>query len=87
MAFVVVGLSVFQAAFYEVNILLRRFDALLGLLLEAMQHVNPILELHRVHCPLGVAIEVFDDLNEVGRGGFRQLAMHLRSGGDNTISS
>jgi hypothetical protein len=46
----------------EVDHVLRRLDALLRLLLEGMQHVDPILQANGVHRPIGISVMVLHQL-------------------------
>lgn len=51
----------------QVQILFGRLDSALGLLLEAMQHVQSTGELHGVHGPEGIPPKVFHHLQHAGR--------------------
>ncbi len=41
-----------------------RFDALLGLFLKTVQHIDSIVDLHRVHSPIGVAQVILDHFED-----------------------
>src|SRR3546814_20344630 len=46
----------------QVDLLSRRLDPLLRLLLEGMQNIDPVRELHRVDGAIGIAVIVIDYL-------------------------
>ena len=45
-----------------------RFDALLGLLLKTVQHIDSLVDLHRVHSPIGVAQVILDHFEDASPG-------------------
>src|SRR5690348_1242841 len=67
----------------ELNIVLSRFDATLGLLLKGMEHVDAAGEPHCIHGSIRVALEVVHDLQHAGtaesfeRFGVRMLVSDL----------
>lgn len=46
----------------------RRFDALVGLLLKAMENVKVRLEAHRINGSVSIAVKVLDYLKDSGTG-------------------
>jgi hypothetical protein len=74
----------FAVAFDRFDVRFRRGDAFLRLLLERPQHVNRFREAHCIDGPIGVAVEVLDDLQNTGSAetlqwlGSRRYAAALR---------
>jgi hypothetical protein len=59
-----IALGVSQTPLDEVHVALRRRDASLGFLLEGVQYIDGVAEPHRVDGAVGVAVEVFDKLDD-----------------------
>jgi hypothetical protein len=57
-------LSITQARFDKFNVLLGRSDALLRFLLESVQHIHHSGKTHGINGPVGVAVEIIDQLQD-----------------------
>jgi hypothetical protein len=57
-------LGITQARFDKFNVLLRGGDALLRFLLESVQHVHHAGKTHGINGPVGVAVEIIDQLQD-----------------------
>jgi hypothetical protein len=69
------ALSITRAQFDKLNVLLGSGDALLRLLLESVQHIHHSGKTHGINGPVGVAVEIIDQLQDstVGRIGARRV--------------
>lgn len=54
--------SIAQPRFDQLNIMLRRGDAFLGLLLEGMKHVHDASEPDGINSPVCITVEIIDEL-------------------------
>jgi hypothetical protein len=63
-ALAVMHLCVTQARLYELNLVLRGGDAFFRFLLESVQDIHDVGKAHGVNGPIGVAVEVLDQLKD-----------------------
>jgi hypothetical protein len=69
----IVRFSVTVPSFDQIDIALRRLDALLGLPLEAVQHIDDCLEMRGVDGPVSVTIKILDQLDDPTAEAFEDL--------------
>src|SRR5262249_34421389 len=62
--FGVVFAGTFEAAFNQVHVLLRCGNAALGLLLKAMQNIDGMSKLHRIHGTVGIPVVIVYDFQD-----------------------